>query len=80
MKANLGSAPGRTYLWIVLVFDDLFQNRHSISKKCIRLLLAIEGVEVDCKDGNNRTPLSWAVGQGHGDILIFLLEVMPTSR
>jgi ankyrin repeat protein len=35
MKMTLGAAPGRTYLWIVLVFDGLLQNRSEIDKEYI---------------------------------------------
>jgi ankyrin repeat protein len=40
MKSNLGAAPGRTYLWITLVFDDLLgntsiPNKNYINKKRI---------------------------------------------
>lgn len=35
MKTNLGAAPGHTYLWITLVFDDLLRKTSSINKKYI---------------------------------------------
>ncbi|KAH6714372.1 hypothetical protein BKA61DRAFT_517572, partial [Leptodontidium sp. MPI-SDFR-AT-0119] len=35
MKTNLGAAPGRTYLWITLVFDDLLKRTSSINKEYI---------------------------------------------
>jgi ankyrin repeat domain-containing protein 50 len=35
MKTNLGAAPGRTYLWITLVFDDLLKKTSGISKEYI---------------------------------------------
>ncbi|KAM3065249.1 hypothetical protein ACMFMF_011190 [Clarireedia jacksonii] len=35
MKTNLGTAPGRTYLWITLVFDDLLKNTSTIDKNYI---------------------------------------------
>jgi ankyrin repeat protein len=35
MKTNLGAAPGRTYLWITLVFDDLLGNTSRTNKKAI---------------------------------------------
>ncbi|PQE30996.1 sex-determining fem-1 protein [Rutstroemia sp. NJR-2017a WRK4] len=33
MTTNLGDAPGRTYLWITLVFDDLLKKTRKINKK-----------------------------------------------
>ncbi|RDL30832.1 Uncharacterized protein BP5553_10177 [Venustampulla echinocandica] len=35
MKTNLGAAPGRTYLWITLVFDDLLKKTSGIQKEYI---------------------------------------------
>jgi hypothetical protein len=35
MKTNLDTAPGRTYLWITLVFDDLLTKTSGISKEYI---------------------------------------------
>ncbi len=35
MKTNLGTAPGRTYLWITLVFDHLLENTSGINKAYI---------------------------------------------
>jgi hypothetical protein len=35
MKTNLGAAPGRTYLWITLVFDDLLKKTSGINKEYI---------------------------------------------
>jgi hypothetical protein len=35
MKTNLGAAPGRTYLWIALVFDDLLKKTSGMSKEYI---------------------------------------------
>ena len=35
MKTNLGATPGRTYLWITLVFDDLLKKTSGITKEYI---------------------------------------------
>ena len=35
MKTNLGATPGRTYLWITLVFDDLLKKTSGINKEYI---------------------------------------------
>ena len=35
MKTNLGAAPGRTYLWITLIFDDLLKKTSGINKEYI---------------------------------------------
>jgi ankyrin repeat protein len=35
MKTNLGAIPGRTYLWISLVFDDFLDTTASIHRKLI---------------------------------------------
>ncbi|OCK76743.1 hypothetical protein K432DRAFT_305689, partial [Lepidopterella palustris CBS 459.81] len=35
MKTNLGNTPGRTYLWITLVFDDLLKKTSGINKEYI---------------------------------------------
>ncbi|RYP26161.1 hypothetical protein DL768_011819 [Monosporascus sp. mg162] len=37
-------------------------------------LLLNKGAEIDSKDNNNRTPLSWAAGNGHKEIVQLLLD------
>jgi hypothetical protein len=47
MKTNLGAAPGRTYLWITLVFKDLLKNTSGINKQYIENFVKNPPKDVD---------------------------------
>ncbi|CZR53464.1 uncharacterized protein PAC_03342 [Phialocephala subalpina] len=47
MKTNLGAAPGRTYLWITLIFDDLLKKTSGISKEYIESFVKNPPKDVD---------------------------------
>jgi hypothetical protein len=40
----------------------------------VKILVAKEGIDVDSKERDSRTPLSWAAGSGHSDVVELLLE------
>ncbi|KAM3076143.1 hypothetical protein ACMFMG_006342 [Clarireedia jacksonii] len=42
-------------------------------KDVVQLLLATDGVDLNCKDKENLTPLSWAAWNGHKDVVQLLL-------
>ena len=47
MKTNLGTAPGHTYLWITLVFDDLLKKTSGINKEYIESFVKNPPKDVD---------------------------------
>jgi hypothetical protein len=47
MKTNLGAAPGRTYLWITLVFDDLLKKASDINNEYIESFVKNPPKDVD---------------------------------
>ena len=44
-------------------------------KAVVKLLLNTGKVEADSKDGDGRTPLSWAAGNGHEAVVKLLLDI-----
>lgn len=40
----------------------------------VRLLLGMDDIELNCKDSSGRTPLAWAVSEGHIEVVKQLLE------
>ena len=53
---------------------DLIVGSYFGLEPVVQVLLQKEGVDVDCKDEDGRTPLSWAAAEGQLEVVKLLLE------